>query len=510
MINYYVLDIIPIILNKFKVNNIILNGVLDEELMNQILKYCGDNNCKYNNLFSHKKSVLDILPDFNNYNAIFLNDDPNWYTVYHELHLIKNNNVEFPLVFICNNIFPYKRRDAYKNPKIIPEEFIKDNSENLVYNGILIRDDFFYASNENTSQNGVLTAIEDFLNENPLIGIMDFKLLNGITILYPKNSISHIRLSKLSEEISEFEIDYESLQDMVIEKNILSNYLSQFNSFESNDSIIDIKEEINQKNRIISEYENKIKIHDNELNYKNSQMSNLGGKLYLKDAKIKNVESKLVNAENEIINLNIKLNNANSQIESLKTNISKKEQLEYDLNNKIKDNISLLDSKCNELHQKDNQIKINQNKLKIKENQVNSIKQLYISQLSKLDSKEYCINCYKEEISNNNFEIQYLEKNIFVRKIFGKLDILYLIFKSNPKELSINLKLYKALKNSKCFDIGYYLNNNEDLRNSKLCNYFSPELHYVSNGFIEGRRFNKKYFNRNSKKELLDYIINCP
>ena len=66
---------------------------------------------------------------------------------------------------------------------------------------------FFHAIDENTPKNGVLTAIEDFLMENSSIGIMDLYLLNGITILYLKNSISHIRLNKLlclkrSEEIS--------------------------------------------------------------------------------------------------------------------------------------------------------------------------------------------------------------------------------------------------------------------------------------------------------------------
>ena len=65
------------------------------------------------------------------------------------------------------------------------------------------------------------------------------------------------------------------------------------------------------------------------------------------------------------------------------------------------------------------------------------------------------------------------------------------------------------MKESKCFDIGYYLANNKDIQESNWCRYFSPELHYVCNGFGEKRKFNKKYFNRNSKKELLDYIINC-
>ena len=65
------------------------------------------------------------------------------------------------------------------------------------------------------------------------------------------------------------------------------------------------------------------------------------------------------------------------------------------------------------------------------------------------------------------------------------------------------------MKDSKCFDVGYYLNKNNDLIESKWCKFFSPELHYVCVGFSEQRKFNKKYFNRNSKKELLVYLNDC-
>lgn len=129
--------------------------------------------------------------------------------------------------------------------------------------------------------------------------------------------------------------------------------------------------------------------------------------------------------------------------------------------------------------------------------------------LSKLDNKEYCINCYKDEISNNHLEIKYLKKNTLTKKILSPIAYLYLILKSNSREISLNIKLYQALKNSMCFDIGFYLNKNKDLIDSKWCKYFSPELHYVCNGFKEDRKFNKKYFNRNSKRELLNYLLTC-
>ena len=187
---------------------------------------------------------------------------------------------------------------------------------------------------------------------------------------------------------------------------------------------------------------------------------------------------------------------------------------ELELNNQLRDANSQINSLRSELDLKgqyfQKEFNSKNSQLSKKDEELNKIKYQYSNQLSKLDTKEYCISCFKEEIDNNHLEIDYLKNTSLTKKILNPLSYLYLIVKSNPRELSLNFKLYKALKNSKCFDIGYYLNKNKDIQESKWCKYFSPELHYVCVGFYEKRKFNKKYFNRNSKKELLDYIINCP
>ena len=161
------------------------------------------------------------------------------------------------------------------------------------------------------------------------------------------------------------------------------------------------------------------------------------------------------------------------------------------------------------MQKKDTQLKIYQKELNNKEMKLSSMKHSYTKQLSEIDNKKYCISCFKDEISNKHTEIQYLKNNNMIKKILAPISYLYLILKSDPKEISLNMNLFKTLKDSDCFDIGFYLNNNSDLIESKWCKYFSPELHYVCNGFEEQRTFNKKYFNRNSKKELLEYLLNC-
>lgn len=504
--NYYQLDAIPIILKQFKVNSLVVCGRLDEETLKQILSFRDGNNdsdalkgdisleMKFIGDFSNRADLkidfindysLNVLSDLKNYDAIFLNDDPNWYTVYNELNTIKRNNEEFPLVFVCHNVFPHKRRDSYVNPDIIPKEFLNDYSRLLNYEDVLLEDDFYHAIDENTSKNGVLTAIEDFLNENKSIGIADFKLINGIVILYPKNTISKIRFDNILKEVKDFRVLFDDYSDFVFEKQLLADNISKFRVVsEKLNDLSNFEDELVNKERIINNYEIKIKDYDNIIKYKDSQIEGFNSKIDLKDYQIKNIESKLLNNENELNNLKLELNQKESEESSLQ------------------DQLKEFRDKCEELNLKNNQ-------LIHKEKKLNLIKSQYNNQLSKLDSKEYCISCYQEEISNNHLEIEYLKNESLIKKILSPLAYVYILFKSNPKELSLNYKLYKALKNSECFDIGFYLNKDKNLIRSKWCKYFSPELHYVCNGFSENRKFNKKYFNRNSKSDLLNYLNEC-
>ena len=530
MFSYFEFDIIPILLNRFKVNDIIIVGNLDEKTKNFILNYCNDFNANYTffdvdnsgNTKFRKNSIFNDLSNFKNYGAIFLNDDPNWYTTYNELKIIKENNDDFPLVFICNNTFPHKRRDSYENPTIIPNDFLNDYSEDLKCGNISIYDGFYHAIESNTSKNGVLTAIDDFLGDNYGIEFMNIKFLNGMSILYHNNPISYFRLKRLAEEISEFSLECGDISDKVNEIKLLSNYISDI-SKNSKQTLDDYEIRIIENEKLINEYEDKIKIFNSELNYKNSRINAFNSKLNLKDSQINNVKSKLINRENDVASLQCKVEEMDKKINSLEYELNEKKGILQNKENEI-------DFLSKELDDVNNQIKINEDKLNnsdkdiseiksylskkeddlnAKEGELDSIKRKYFNQLSTLDKNEYCIKCYEEEINNNHLEINYLKNTNTFKKILSPFSYLYLFIKSNPRDAYLNFKLYKVLKNSNCFDIGYYLNNNVDLQKSKWCKYFSPELHYVCRGFRENRKFNKKYFNRNSKEELLDYILNC-
>ena len=82
-----------------------------------------------------------------------------------------------------------------------------------------------------------------------------------------------------------------------------------------------------------------------------------------------------------------------------------------------------------------------------------------------------------------------------------------LIFKSGSKNILTNIKLYRKLKYSEYFDVGYYLNEYSDMSTNRWCKYFSPELHYVCVGLEEGRRCRKFCVNK-STEDLLNEIMN--
>lgn len=199
----------------------------------------------------------------------------------------------------------------------------------------------------------------------------------------------------------------------------------------------------------------------------------------------------------------------NSELSKQNLILSRTKSYLFDLEYSLNINSKKSDSLESKLKDENNEMKSKEVLTENYKKALELMKTEYYAQISQIKSKDYCISCYKEKVKDNDSEINYLKTNVLKRKLFTPLSYIYIMFKSHPSEISLNLKLYGALKNSKCFDVGYYLNNNLDLINSNWTNSFSPELHFVLYGFDEGRIFNKKYFNRNSKVELLDYIKKC-
>lgn len=140
---------------------------------------------------------LNALQMIDHMDAVLIDGDHNWYTVYHELRLIEKqcqqNESSFPLILVHDVGWPYARRDMYYHPENIPETYrmpyakkgMDPDSAELIEKGGL-NPHLCNAVLEHHPRNGVLTAIEDFVKESihslELVKIQGF---HGLGILYP-------------------------------------------------------------------------------------------------------------------------------------------------------------------------------------------------------------------------------------------------------------------------------------------------------------------------------------
>ncbi len=135
---------------------------------------------------------LSVLPTIESYDAILIDGDHNWYTVFNELKIIEENSPQkTPIIFVHDVGWPYARRDLYYNPENVPPRYlhpykqaeISPNNYSLVESGG-INGHLNNAIYENNPQNGVLTAIEDYIAQsNRDFEFFLFPGFNGLGIL---------------------------------------------------------------------------------------------------------------------------------------------------------------------------------------------------------------------------------------------------------------------------------------------------------------------------------------
>ena len=323
-------------------------------------------------------------------------------------------------------------------------------------------------------------------------------------------------IDNLSGVVSSKDEDISSLNDQINSLNELM--LSREKKIKS------IRDILTLKASELRAAENEIKITQNKFNileskYDDNQKILEGAKkeLLAYDAKFENqkiiensykelieiTQKELSVANNELVDINNELESTNNELESTKNELS-----EYITKFKTQEIIERSYKELIEINKKEleNTKKYFSGRISHLEDQ---LKSEFLIQSRKIDFYEYCLNFYEEKTYNNEVEINYLKNsNKLSKKILEPFAYLLIFSKSNPRELGRNIRLYKALKNSNFFDIGYYLNKYSDIPESKWCKYFSPELHYVCKGFNENRKINKKDFHSKNKNELLKYIKN--
>ncbi len=87
-------------------------------------------NEQYGDTFVFYKTLsLKAIDRIEKPDAVLIDGDHNWYTVYNELKMIErcceHHGHRFPLILIHDVGWPYARRDLYYKPEDIPKDFRK-------------------------------------------------------------------------------------------------------------------------------------------------------------------------------------------------------------------------------------------------------------------------------------------------------------------------------------------------------------------------------------------------
>ncbi|MBM3230952.1 glycosyltransferase [Candidatus Peregrinibacteria bacterium] len=141
-----------------------------------------------------KELSLNALPDIAQYDAVLIDGDHNWYTVYNELLIIEKYAKRmgiFPLVLLHDIGWPYARRDLYYDPDRIPvgyrNAYLRGGilpSSHEITQGHGMNAECFHSIYETNVRNGVLTAIEDFIEQTSIaIEFLPIPGNHGIGIL---------------------------------------------------------------------------------------------------------------------------------------------------------------------------------------------------------------------------------------------------------------------------------------------------------------------------------------
>jgi len=146
----------------------------------------------------HHRISLDALADIERFDAVLIDGDHNWYTVFHELQLIETRCRErqqpLPLIMLHDVTWPYGRRDLYYAPESIPERHrqpyarkgISPTSSELLDDGGF-NAHLCNASHEGGPHNGVLTAVEDYLKDSSeAFDLVRIPAAFGLAILLPR------------------------------------------------------------------------------------------------------------------------------------------------------------------------------------------------------------------------------------------------------------------------------------------------------------------------------------
>lgn len=189
------------------------------------------------------KESLNVLPEIQDVDVWFVDGDHNWYTVYHELKLIRELNKKQnrnTLIFLHDVGWPWARRDLYYSPDRIPENFrhsftwdggVTLDNNSVIEGGFRGLGAYAIARQEGGQRNGVLTAVDDFTKEFPgEYCYAHVPAVFGLGVLF---NPEHPQAAEIASVVAPFH--HNKLLEM-LELNRLDNYLKVIELQDQNQS----------------------------------------------------------------------------------------------------------------------------------------------------------------------------------------------------------------------------------------------------------------------------------
>jgi hypothetical protein len=305
------------ILNVLKPKSICEVGIEGGKFTEYLLTYTKDHNISYKgiepkidedvkkNILNNNQKIyemlsLKVLPDIKA-DIFFLDGDHNYYTLYNELKLIYQNNPS-AVVFLHDISWPWRYRDLYYNPGVIPNKYIHpyEYTEGIrlgikgtVKYGFRGLRQYAYAKTEGGEKNGLLPAIQDFLleNQDESYEYIELFAVFGLGILFNSDKLSKdvCRYLTFVKECFEF------INPLVI--NMESNRLELLDIYwEIIEERKILKDDIKNKNIIINQLKQELILMKNNLEQKNQE-------LISKDIEIKQKKDELHKVKSQLLEI---------------------------------------------------------------------------------------------------------------------------------------------------------------------------------------------------------------
>lgn len=165
----------------------------------------------------HRDISHNVLAELGPVDAALIDGDHNWYTVYHELRMLREAarkaDRPLPLLVMHDVLWPYGRRDMYYDPERIPQEHrqpfdqrgMAPHARRLLPAGRGgLSPTMNNALEEGGPENGVMTALDDFIDEHdrPLRRIV-IPIYFGLAIVVEEDRLA--RQPALAEAIEQLE-----------------------------------------------------------------------------------------------------------------------------------------------------------------------------------------------------------------------------------------------------------------------------------------------------------------